>query len=168
MYRLLILFLACLFFLTGQIEAQVPQNITLPQPVKPAFAPSNPDFPCNNAGTFTLGAFTGQSNDTDLDTIYLCFNDQIAIDHNGDAVLTGDPNPATPPGIGWAFFECPPSIPGDNLQTILSDPCILPGAVNGIWVATGNPQGDITFTNNGNLQTAFNAGQPLMLHFAPI
>jgi hypothetical protein len=168
MYRLLILFLACLFFLTGQIEAQVPQNITLPQPVKPAFAPSNPDFPCNNAGTFTLGAFTGQSNDTDLDTIYLCFNDQIAIDHNGDAVLTGDPNPATPPGVGWAFFECPPSIAGDNLQTILSDPCILPGAVNGIWVATGNPQGDITFTNNGNLQTAFNAGQPLLLHFAPI
>lgn len=168
MYRLLIPFFACLFFFTGQSRAQVPQNIFVPQAVTPKFAPSNADFPCNNAGTFTLGAFTGQSNDIDLDTIYLCFNDQILIDHNGNGDLSGDPNPATPPGIGWAFYECPPSIGGDNLQTILTDPCILPGATNGLWVATGSPQGDITFTNNGNLQTAFNSGQPILLYFAPI
>ncbi|MCC6282702.1 MAG: gliding motility-associated C-terminal domain-containing protein [Saprospiraceae bacterium] len=127
---------------------------------------------CNNAGTFQLGAFTGQSNDTNLtgpqDTIFLCRNDQILIDHNGDSDLSGDPQPATLPGIGWAFYTCAPTVMGDNLATVLTDPCILPGATNGIWVATDQPNGDIAFINNGGLQTAFNSGQPILLHFAPI
>ncbi|MBK8558247.1 MAG: hypothetical protein IPL65_22065 [Lewinellaceae bacterium] len=140
----------------------------MPQPVQPKFTPNSSEMVCGFAGTFQLGAFAGQSNDAMLDTIYLCFGDSIFIDHNGDSDLTGDPNPATPAGIGWAFYNCPPTIIGDNLQTVLTDPCLTPGAANGIWIAFGQPSGDIQFVNNGSLQTAFNGGQPVLLHFAPI
>lgn len=174
MYKLLIPLFFCLLGTTTILHAQVPKNISVPTRITPAYQPSgdSPEMMCNNAGTFQLGAFTGQSNDTDLtgpqDTIFLCRNDQIEIDHNGDFDLSGDPQPATPPGIGWAFYTCAPTVMGDNLTTILTDPCILPGATNGIWVATEQPNGDIPFINNGGLQTAFNSGQPILLHFAPI
>lgn len=174
MYKLLIPLLICLFGTTTILHAQVPKNISVPTHVTPAYQPSgnSPEMMCNNAGTFQLGAFSGQSNDTNLagpqDTIFLCRNDQIQINHNGDFDLSGDPQPATPPGIGWAFYTCAPSIMGDNLPTILTDPCILPGATNGIWVATDQPNGNILFNNNGGLQNAFNGGLPLLLHFAPI
>lgn len=168
MYKILIPLFAGLVLTATCLHAQVPQNISVPTPVKPRYEPSLAEMPCNNAGTFTLGTFTGQSNDTGLDTIYLCFGDQIQILHNNDSDLSGDPIPATPPGIGWAFYDCPPTIAGDNLQTILTDPCIIPGSVNGIWVATGQPNGDILLNNNGGLQTAFNMGDPILIHFAPI
>ena len=174
MYKLLIPLFVCLFGTTTILHAQVPKNISVPTRVTPAYQPSgdSPEMMCNNAGTFTLGAFNGQSNDTNLagpqDTIFLCRNDQIQIDHNGDFDLSGDPQPATAPGIGWAFYTCAPSIMGDNLPTILTDPCILPGATNGIWVATDQANGDILFNNNGGLQTAFNGGLPILIHFAPI
>ena len=174
MYKLLIPLLVCLFGTTTILHAQVPKNISVPTRVIPVYHPTgnNAEMMCNNAGTFTLGAFNGQSNDTNLtgpqDTIFLCRNDQIQIDHNGDFDLSGDPQPATAPGIGWAFYTCAPTIMGDNLATILTDPCILPGATNGIWVATDQANGDILFNNNGGLQTAFNGGQPITLHFAPI
>lgn len=168
MYKILIPLFAGMFMTATCLNAQVPQNISVPTPVKPLFSPSQAEMPCNNAGTFTLGAFSGQSNDTGLDTIYLCLGDQIQILHNNDSDLTGSPNPATPPGIGWGFYNCPPTIAGDNLQTVLTDPCIIPGSFNGIWVATGQPNGDILFSNNGTLQTAFNMGDPILIHFAPI
>lgn len=174
MYKLLIPLLICLFGTATILHAQVPKNISVPTRITPAYQPSgsSPEMMCNNAGTFQLGAFNGQSNDTNLagpqDTIFLCRNDQIQIDHNGDFDLSGDPQPATPPGIGWAFYTCAPTVMGDNLATVLTDPCILPGATNGIWVATDQPNGDILFNNNGGLQNAFNSGQPILLHFAPI
>ena len=174
MYKLLIPLFICLLGTTTILHAQVPKNISVPTRITPTHpvAGATPEMMCNNAGTFVLGAFNGQSNDTNLagpqDTIFLCRNDQIQIDHNGDFDLSGDPQPATAPGIGWAFYTCAPTIMGNDLATVLSDPCILPGASNGIWVATGSANGDILFTNNGGLQTAFNGGQPIVLHFAPI
>ena len=44
--------------------------------------------------------------------------------HNQDFDLSGDPQPATPPGIGYAFYDCEPTIGGPDLATILTDPCI--------------------------------------------
>lgn len=174
MYKLLIPLFICLFGTATLLHAQVPKNISVPTRVTPTpvLSGATPEMMCNNAGTFVLGAFNGQSNDTDLtgpqDTIFLCHNDQIQIDHNGDFDLSGDPQPATAPGIGWAFYTCTPTVMGNDLATVLSDPCLLPGAQNGIWVATDNANGDIPFINNGGLQTAFNGGQPIVLHFAPI
>jgi hypothetical protein len=127
------------------------------------------DWICNFAGTFEVGTFIGQSTDTDLDTIYLCLGDSIFIDHNGDAVLTGDPYPITEPGVSWALYQCLPTIEGDNLQQILMETCLLEGAVSGMWIyPTINAEGDTWLVNSGLMQTTFNAEQPLLMRFAPI
>ncbi|MEK7253954.1 MAG: gliding motility-associated C-terminal domain-containing protein [Bacteroidota bacterium] len=124
-----------------------------------------------DAGTIGFSNFVGQSNDISLDTIFLCFNDQINIVHNGDANLTGDPNPLTQPGITYGFFDCPPTVSGPNLTSILTDPCIIdmPPPAEGIWVtAGGSANGNITFNNTGTLQNFFNGGNPLLIWFAPL
>lgn len=172
MQRILILLFACLVFTATHLIAQVPQNIAVPYPVKPDFkATHSPDLVCNFAGTFQLGApgVKTQSNDLTLNQIFLCFGDSLFINHNPDADLSGDPIPATPGGIGWAFYNCAPTIIGDNLQTVITDPCLTPGGANGIWVAPSiNAEGDIWLSNSGVLQNNFNAGQPIELFFAPI
>lgn len=168
MKKLLIL----LFWLGTMVHAfaQTPENISLLYPVKPDLSAHQAEFPCNFAGSFTLGTFFGQSNDSNLDTIYLCYGDSIFIDHNGDYDVSNAPNPATAAGIAWAFYDCPPVIAGDNLQAILGDPCLTndPVPQNGIWLARGNIDGDIMFRNLGLAQDSFGNGQSVILHFAPI
>ncbi|MBK6997504.1 MAG: hypothetical protein IPH31_22375 [Lewinellaceae bacterium] len=44
---------------------------------------------------FSLQQFLGASNDIDLPQIFLCANDEFLLRHNGDAILNGDPIPAT-------------------------------------------------------------------------
>lgn len=170
MHKFLILLVVCFIGTATLIHAQVPKVISVPFQFDPNAAFSSPDaLPCNAAGTFTLGTFTGQSNDTDLDTIYLCEGDQIFIDHNGDYDLSGDPVPATPPGVAWAFYTCAPTVMGDSYQTLLAnEPCLLLGPTGAPTLAFGQPNGDITFTNNGNLQDTYNGGLPILFHFAPI
>lgn len=170
MHKFLILLAVCFIGTAEQIHAQVPKVISVPYQFDPTAAPSSLSaLPCNFAGTFTLGTFTGQSNDTDLDTIYLCEGDQILIDHNGDFDLSGDPVGATAPGVAWAFYTCPPTVMGDSYQTLLANEnCLLLNGTGAPIFAFGQPNGDITFTNSGNLQTTFNGGQPVSFYFAPI
>lgn len=168
MQKILIPLFACLLCMATLLHAQVPETISaLPSTVQ-GVKKLTPDLACTNfAGTFQLGQFIGQSNDHGLNTIYLCYGDSIFIDHNGDQVLTGDPVPGTPAGIGWAFYSCPPTIQGDDLATVITD-CVEPGGANGIWVYTGAQYGDAWFFNSGQLQNQFNAGQPIQIYFAPI
>ncbi|MEZ5032506.1 MAG: gliding motility-associated C-terminal domain-containing protein [Saprospiraceae bacterium] len=123
---------------------------------------------CNGAGTTNQSLSGGsQSNDPTV----LCFGDSLIIDHNGDFDLSGDPNPGTQAGIGYGFYSCPPTVGGMDLATILTDPCIYdtPPSPTGIWVTTGtNPNGDVTFVNDGGLQDFFNGGAPVQVWFAPI
>lgn len=128
------------------------------------------DGTCNFAGTFSLGQFIGQSNDISLDTIFLCFGDSIYIHHNGDSDLSGDPVPSTPPWVGWVFYDCPPTVTGPDLNTILNDNCLVPGALNGIYLYTTDllPAGSAWFNNSGLLQNIFNSGAPIEVWFAPI
>ncbi len=65
------------------------------------------------------------------DTIFLCFGDNITVDlDEASAILTGDPNPNTQPGVGLAFYGCPPTVTGTNLDDIqIGDPCILDAGV---------------------------------------
>lgn len=152
--------------------SQTPIPVQVDSPVKPV-KPASPDaLPCNYAGTYNLGAFFGQSNDIDLDTIYLCFGDSIIIDHNGDGDVSNSPIPATPGGIAWAFYNCPPTISGDNLQAILTDPCLTknppPTSSTGMYLARGTIEGDIVFQNLGQIQNFFNMGNAIMMHYAPI
>ncbi|HMO38465.1 MAG TPA: gliding motility-associated C-terminal domain-containing protein [Saprospiraceae bacterium] len=126
---------------------------------------------CNDAGTVTFGTHRGQSNDVTPDTIYLCFGDELDIIHNRDADLSGDPVPATPAGIGYGFYTCRPTVSGPDAASIRNDPCQvnMPPAPNGFYVAPGaNLEGDITFVNDGFLQTTFNNGNPRLWWFAPI
>ncbi len=134
---------------------------------------------CNDAGTITLNNHIGNSSDIDRDTIYLCINDQILVDHNEDFDLSGDPDLTSPAGVTYAFYSDIPTVEGDNLNTIatdpsilLIDPALLPPGVDydsPFWV-TSHPSAtnDVTFINDGNLQTFFNGGNPLLLWFAPV
>lgn len=123
---------------------------------------------CGSAGSWATGQFIGQSNDIDPDTIFLCLGDSLLIDHNGDQVFV-DPDPATPPGISYAFYNCPPTITGGD-TIVLDDPCLWPGSVNGLFVTLGPPSGDHWFFNSGALITSalFGNGSPMLIHFAPI
>ncbi|MDO8365672.1 MAG: gliding motility-associated C-terminal domain-containing protein [Saprospiraceae bacterium] len=177
MHRLLIPMLACIFFgMPALLRAQVAHEIQyLPFDLKHVKTSSpTPEMPCGSAGTYTFGQFNGFSNDLAPSPIFLCFGDSLLVQHNNDADLSGDPNAATPAGIAFAFFDCPPTIMGPTLQAIgeipgPGDPCVLSGSANGLYITQAVPNGGGTwFFNSGALQTTFNMGQPLSLFFAPI
>ena len=165
--------IALLLFLSIWGNAQTPQNIQI-QATAGHSTTATPEMACSDqfAGTISFTNFSGQSNDIDLDTIYFCFGDQIDIVGNGDADLTGDPNPLTTPGVTYGFYDCPPTISGPDLTQILMDNCIIndPPPLNGIYITQGGaPNGDITFSNNGTIQNTFNNnGNPALVWFAPI
>jgi len=168
----------------ANLNAQVPSSTNVSHP----FKPRNPDLPemaCDNkAGTFKLGTFKGQSNSAKLDTIYLCYNDSIFIDHNGDSVLIGDPVKSTKAGIVWGFYKCKPTVTGPELNDVvpsatgLGDVCSIlkPNAGAGQpllpIVAKGDIGGDIWFSNgiNGDtLRARYGMnGRSVLLHFAPM
>ena len=136
--------------------------------VVPLDAVSQDTTGCGYAGTYTLGPFIGQSNDIELDTIFLCHGDSLLINHNGDAIFA-DPGPATPPGICYAFYKCPPTATGDD-AIVLGDPCLWPGSVNGFWVTNGPLSGDHWLFNSGLLinSALFGNNNPVLIHYAPI
>ena len=108
--------------------------------------------------------------------MYLCFNDQILIDHDaGSEDFSGDPITSSPSGIGYAVYDCPPSIAfNGELSTIQTDPCLTNnppptgGAVLPYIATPPNTTGDILFDNDGGIQNYFNAGAPVLKWFAPI
>ncbi|MCB9267164.1 MAG: gliding motility-associated C-terminal domain-containing protein [Lewinellaceae bacterium] len=172
--------LALLSAASLQLGAQIPRNITFRGQSEAMRL-----VPCtdNDAGTITFdtGNFVGQSNDISLDTIYLCFGDTLPVLHNQDFVLNGDPIPATPPGVAYAFYDCRPTVDGPDTAAVLNDPCLNhtdPIVFNGvsfnqdygIWVAVDDVNGNVKLINNGYHQEAFNMGNPapIQLWFAPI
>jgi gliding motility-associated-like protein len=170
-----------LLLAAGSLAAQIPANITVSHGNAGA---GQTQLLCNNnAGTVTFGNIIGQSNDGAPGTIFLCFGDTLPIIHNGDFNLSGDPQPSTAPGIGYVFYDCPPTATGITLPDIQADPCLnntspiiiggLPvpqDATNMMWVATQFANGNAFFANNGILQSAFNGGvaAPVRFWFAPI
>jgi len=162
MQRLHFLFFVPFLLFLNNISAQIPQLI----PGTTAKPAQLRDATCNFAGTFELGAFIGQSNDHDLDTIYLCINDSIYVQHNGDADFSGDPVPSTPPGIGYTFNRCPPTISGPNLSTIKEDDCLIQQSGN-FWMHFAGTSGSTWFYNNGAYQNIFNSGDPIGIWYAP-
>lgn len=178
MKKFLILAIACTT--ACLLHAQIPKSITLPKETVINPNPSAPEVPCNNfAGTFTLGqkGVNTRSNDLTLDTLFLCHNDSIFINHNGDFNLSGDPQPATPAGVSYAFYTCEPTVTGPTLQDITGsslpplpgDPCRLVSSNPlDLLVAQNSVDGDLWFFNSGFLQTTYNMGSPMLVHFAPV
>ena len=165
--------LALAFFCLFQTAfSQIPQSIISKAPTGAQDAVlACPPGQQNFAGTVSLGSINAQSNDIDLDTMYLCLGDEAWILHNGDADLSGDPDPLTPPGIGYAFYDCLPTISGPDKTTIGTDPCLVdnPPPTDLFYVATaGDLNGDLMFFNDGNLISIFNGGAPALFWWAPI
>lgn len=121
-----------------------------------------------SAGTFTFGPLIGQSNDVTPDTIFLCQGDSLFIHHNGDQVFM-DPDPATPAGIAYAFYSCPPMMSGSD-TAVLADPCLWPGGINGFFVSNGPPSGDHWLFNSGAFISTelFCSFHPCLIYFAPV
>lgn len=126
----------------------------------------------NDAGEIdSFGPITGQSNDNLMgDTIFLCLNDTLAINHDENSADLGtDPNLDTDGGIGYAFYSCPPTATGPDTMAIGDDPCVLTSTGSNFLVFTGfTRSGDVDFFNSGELQTTFFGGGPGIVHFAPI
>lgn len=133
--------------------------------------------PCvgTSAGTFKI---TPNALNKSKNIKYLCFGDRLNIVHNQD-VLFNDAKPLTPPGIGYVFYDCKPTIDGPSLATVLTDLCLnkkSPIIVNGspvsqkqgMWISKGQANGNIEFNNDGFLQAAYNNGKPVQFWFAPI
>ena len=83
------LLIGFILLLGGFVKAQIPQSISIEkstngQRAQLACVPGQENF----AGTVSLGAIVAQSNDIDLDTMFLCVNDTVGIVHNGDQILT--------------------------------------------------------------------------------
>ena len=126
---------------------------------------------CTNfAGTYSMGPFYGQSNHHDItDTVFLCLGDTLHLMHNKDYDLSGDPQPATPPGVGSAFYQCPPTTPGTTTyMSVKTDSCIWPST--SIYVAVGDPAPffPVNFMNNGVLQEILADSKPFLFYLAPI
>jgi len=167
MYRIIPFYF--LLFLSASLLAQNPEHIRLDS----SGLTSGSLRACSDqfAGTWSRGPLNGFSNDVANQVMYLCGGDAMQLVGGRDADLSGDPVPATAPGIAYAFYECPPTISGPTRDDILTDPCLAevnPPAAEGIVAARGNAFGDITINNNGNLQNLFGGGSPVQLWFAPI
>ena len=172
------LLIGFILLLGGFVKAQIPQSISIEkgtngQRTQLACVPGQENF----AGTVSLGTVSAQSNDIDLDTMFLCVNDTVGIVHNGDQVLTGDPVPATPAGVCYGFYNCAPSISGpDDIAVIGADPCLvpdplpLPGSPLDflVIIENDNLNGDITLFNDGNLIDNFNGGNPFQVFWSPL
>ncbi len=165
----ILLFLAFSCTLIGQI----PSEIILNPADESTFSRACPD---RNAGSISLGTFSGQSSDITLTRSFLCLNDRLNFIHNGDDdVLDSDPNVNTTPGIGYAWYTCPPTIDRPSLDDVFNDPCLLtdPPPNMGIYVYVDDINGDALFQNgnqiNGqSIPDFFNNGDPIELWFAPI
>jgi gliding motility-associated-like protein len=106
---------------------------------------------CNdNAGTASTALGAGaQSNNT----TYLCYGDVLQVTHNGNAILTGDPNTATPSGLGYVMYRSQPTTtPTNTVASIASNPNIVnqSGSSAGFDLVSGTDiNGNVTITNNG-------------------
>lgn len=143
---------------------------------KPTNAQKLNPCPGQDAGTIaSFDAIDAASNDLDRDTLFLCFGDQVLINHAGDFDLSGDPNSDTEGGVAYAVYSDRPTVAGPTLADIQSDPSIIPNPldpINQIIVVSNTVQvndiEDVVFTNDGAIQNNLNMGQPVVLWFAPI
>ncbi len=106
--------------------------------------------------------------------IYLCYDDEFEIDHQqGSEDLSGDSNQSTRGGIGYAFYNCRPTVSGPMLDDILDD-CILTISPDTPLVFVNGFTGDVIFENRENfgngitIPDSLNNGEPIQLWFAPI
>ena len=127
---------------------------------------------CNNsAGTCVQTLLAGAQT---KDKVYLCFGDNLAINHDGNMNLTGDPVPATPSGVTYIFYKNMPTVTGMTKADIEKDPALQLSPSTGMNPASGyyvvgmsNTLGNAVFVNDSSLQKFFKNGAPYRAFFAP-
>lgn len=176
MLRKLLLALVSVWGATTAL-AQVPRAIGVDKHGAAAISVNTPEnCALQNAGSSTRTLGVGAKTNSKY---FLCLGDSLLVRHNRDANLSNDPNPITLPGIGYAFYDCPPIVNGPASWAIIkTDPCLnhSPFVSNGttinqtdsMWVTGSSREGDDNFVNDGVLQRGFNNGRPIKFYFAPI
>jgi len=172
--RSVFLIFTMFFFSLLVINSQTPSSINIDK----NFISEKIGSSCvNEAGSVGFGAFKGKSITTGLDQIILCFGDTLEIKHNGNSILSDDPNKLTAPGIAYALYTCPPqsAFSGPGISNISKDPCLnkLPkygnqSLTDSFWIVSDKINGNLTLFNQGQLQNGFNQGKPIQVWFAPI
>lgn len=192
----LLCFICCLLAPLGLL-AQRPVSITVPK--SEDTRPSWQKMDCNDAGNINeFSGFMMQSTSfgdnlaaSDVrpysarpDTIFLCADDQFTVSLvGGSQDLSGDPNNATIPGVGYAFYNCAPTVTGPLLTDISADPCVADNGLDpfdalAIGVPAGYQTGNYTltvandnvggFTIPGLFPDAMAQPTPVVLTLAPI
>ncbi len=164
-----------LFFFFAEAVAQIPMPVQTETPV----GTPNPNLVV--VCPIGVSAFAGTSNQTlfpsaqSNDVEFLCLGDSLEIDHLGGQTF-GDPDPSSPPGISYIFYDCPPTVSGSDLATVENDPCHITNPDPSpfpFWAAQSpttplDIDGNATFFNGGLLQNFFNNGDPVEIWFAPV
>jgi len=133
--------------------------------------PMNSCVVCSDtAGTATVAlGTTAASNNTN----FLCFGDSMLVTHDGNAILTGDPNIATASGLGYVMYTCAPTTAGNTVASIAADPCIVNQGMSsaGFDLISGTDiNGNANIFNNGSTYQTILGGVGAVgqLWFAPI
>lgn len=119
-----------------------------------------------------------------LDTIFMCADDRFNVNLvPGSTDISGDPNPTTQGGVGYAFYRCAPTVTGSTLAQIAADPCVAnngesPFDTLAIAVPENFAMGDYTltlandnadgFTFPGLFPSMDGMPSPVVLTLAPI
>jgi len=131
-------------------------------------------------GPISFENIQGESNSSpDIgQTIFLCANDSFNINDIGlNSMFNGDPTIYADAGVGFAIYDCMPTIDGPNITTILGDCLINDPMESGeiiLAVDSDDPFGgsttfrNIGFGNGQDIPNNFNNGEPTQWWFAPI
>ena len=109
----------------------------------------------------------GLKNKNKTDIRYLCLGDSLFLTPNGQANVSNDVVPATPPGIGYFLYTCKPTLNGPTAGVFRTDPCLFKVNAKTV-VSRGNLVGRDTFFNDGGLQLAYGNRRPIKFYFAPV
>ncbi len=159
-----------ILFLGFSVAAQTPEQVNA---TGTTLQTRSPQFVCRGAASAGSTTRAKGLAAKSTDKHFLCAGDTLKVTSQG-ANLTEDPVLTTSSGIGYLFYDCPPTISGPDLTTVKTDPCLKKSPFNGVppaqglWLARGNALGTINFVNTGQLQTGFSNGKPIKLYYAPI
>ena len=145
------------------VAAQNPEPITTSGPTIGVRSPQA----CTGAANAGVTTRTLGSAAKTLDKHYLCIGDTLFLRGAGEN-LTEDPNAATPPGIAYLFYKCPPTVSGTVWTGQVQDDACLTTSAAGPLISRGDVTGRDTFFNTGLLQTNYNSGKPIKYYFAPV
>ena len=127
------------------------------------------DCPNMFAGNARLAITTDGESLSGIDSIVLCAEDGVVVNHQGNYNVDQDPDPTTQAGVLYAVFRSEPTS-----TNVMSEPelQVLPGIVklsNGSLIfARADANGNMTIINDGSFLAAAGLSAPVKLWFAPI